>query len=138
MGVAVYAIGCLPGLRGYAGAEAVFRTVARASRGMFLPLREAALLVPMIAGAAESELDRQRMDEHVAVVVKDFETSLRQTDEAERVRFLVLALRHLGIKARGMAAREDGGTSPLTFRQVEPTDVEGALSRLRGLGRIAF
>jgi hypothetical protein len=39
MGITVYAVGCLPKLRSYVGAEEVFRTVARLTRGMFLPLR---------------------------------------------------------------------------------------------------
>ena len=53
IGVAVYAIGCLPGLRQFSGAEAVFRAVARATRGMFLPLHDAALLVRLITSALQ-------------------------------------------------------------------------------------
>lgn len=136
MGIAVYSIGCLPGLRNYRGAEEVFRTVARASRGMFLLLREAKLLVPMIAGAAESELDRQRVDEHVAEVVKTYETALARTNEAERIRWVTSALRARGVRARGMVG-EQGSAGAMRFRDVDAADVEGALWRLRGLGRIA-
>jgi Ca-activated chloride channel family protein len=137
MGIAVYSIGCLPGLRKFHGAEEVFRTVARAARGMFLLLREAQLLVPMIAGAAESELDRQRVDEHVAEVVKEHEPALARTDEAERIRWVTAALRARGVRARGMAEPEGRRAGVMRFRDLEAADVEGALWRLRGLGRIA-
>ncbi|MEZ4406265.1 MAG: VIT domain-containing protein [Polyangiales bacterium] len=138
MGVAVYAIGCLPGLRGFAGAEAVFRQVARTTRGMFLPLREATMLVPLIAGAAVSELDRQRVDERVADLVDQWSAPLAATDEAERVRWITDALRREGVRARGMAFDEDSPRpAPQRFRDVTEADVAGALDRLRMAGRAA-
>lgn len=138
MGIALYAIGCLPGLRQFTGAEAVFRTVARATRGMFLPLREAGLLVPLIAGAASCELDRQRIDEHVADLVAAHAALLTGTDEEERVRWLTGALRARRVQPRDMPGDLDlSALAPLRFRDAEPVDVEGALSRLRGLGRVA-
>src|SRR5262249_39826092 len=93
MGIAVYAIGCYPTLGTYAGAEAVYRQVASTSRGLFLPLHDADLLVTVIAGAAVSELDRQRIDEHVADLVASQADALGRTDEAERVRWLTDGLR---------------------------------------------
>ena len=138
MGVAVYAIGCLPALRSYVGAEAVFRTVARATRGMFLPLREAGLLVPLIAGAAASELDKQRLDEHVAEILRENAQALAATDEAERARWITAALRARGVRVRAMdLASETSSAAPLRFRDVELADVEGALDRLRLTGRVA-
>jgi Mg-chelatase subunit ChlD len=137
MGVAVYAIGCLPALRSYVGAEAVFRTVARATRGMFLPLREAGLLVPLIAGAAASELDKQRLDEHVAEVLRENAEALAATDEAERARWITAALRARGVRVRAMDLTRELAPAPLRFRDVELADVEGALDRLRLAGRVA-
>ncbi len=99
MGITFYCVGCLPGLREYVGAEQVFRTVARTTRGMFLPLREASLLVPLIASAAESVLDGQRLDvfvealciEHAAMLVlRQYRRHVRVTVEA--VRLLELGL----------------------------------------------
>jgi len=139
MGVAVYAIGCLPGLRQFVGAEGVFRSVARASRGMFLPLREAGLLVPLIAGAAASELDKQRLDEHVADLWQAHAQELAATDEVERARWIAGALRARGVQVREMRLREtdnEAGAPPLRFRDVEAADVEGALDRLRLTGRV--
>lgn len=138
MGIAVYAIGCLPVLRKYERAEAVFRTVARSTRGMFLPLREAALLVPLIAGAASSELDKQRLDEHVAALWMENAPALRQSDEAERLRWIAEALRARGVRAREMlTSSEIEAPVPLRFRDVSPEDVEGSLERLRLAGRLA-
>jgi Ca-activated chloride channel family protein len=138
MGIAVYAIGCLPELRKYARAEAVFRTVARATRGMFLPLREAALLVPLIAGAAASELDKQRLDEHVAALWMENAQALRQTDEPERARWIAEALATRGVRVREMGTSDElTGPGPLRFREVSSEDVEGSLDRLRLAGRLA-
>ncbi|MBI5516828.1 MAG: VWA domain-containing protein [Deltaproteobacteria bacterium] len=139
MGIPVYAIGCLPGLRGFVGAEAVFRTVARTTRGMFLPLREAGLLVPLIAGAAVSELDRERVDLYVEELVRAHGAALAQTDEAERLRWMTEALRAQNIRPRGMAFDPEAPVpSPLRFREARVEDVEGALSRLRAAGRVAL
>ena len=137
-GIAIYAIGCLPVLRKYALAEAVYRTVARTTRGMFLPLREAALLVPLIAGAAASELDKQRLDEHVAALWMENAAALRQSDEPERARWIAEALQTKGVRAREMGAiDENAGPAPLRFRDVSAEDVEGSLERLRLAGRLA-
>lgn len=142
MGIAVYAIGCLPGLRGFVGAEGVFRAVARASRGMFLPLREAGLLIPLIAGAAASELDKQRLDEHVADVWQAHAAALSATDDTERARWIASALKARGVKVREMRIASDSegessSAAPLLFREVVAEDVEGSLDRLRAQGRVA-
>ncbi|HEY8432249.1 MAG TPA: vWA domain-containing protein, partial [Sandaracinaceae bacterium] len=139
MGIAIYAVGCLPGLRGYVGAEEVFRTVAKTTRGIYLPLGSASLLVPLIASAAATELDRRRIDAHVLERVRAHEALLREVDERERVRWLAELLRREGVRPREM--KYDEGSPellvPLRFRELEPSDVEGALDRLRGAGAIA-
>lgn len=138
MGVAIYAVGCLPGLRGYAGAEDVFRTVARTTRGIYLPLTAARLLVPLMASAAATELDRRRIDAHVLERVREHEAVLGAVDERERVRWLGDLLKHADVRVREMTY-EEGAESvpPLRFRALSPRDVEGALDRLRSAGAIA-
>jgi hypothetical protein len=105
---------------------------------MFLPLREAALLVPLIAGAAANELDKQRLDEHVAALWMENAPALRQSDEPERARWIAEALEARGVRVREMGRAEElEGPAPLRFREVLPEDVEGSLERLRLAGRLA-
>lgn len=137
MGIAVYAIGCYPTLGQYVGAQAVYEQVARTSRGLFLPLGDAEMLVPIITGAALSELDRQRIDEHVADLAARYPVAFGQTDEEERVRWLTEMLRHGGVRPRAVQiARRRQRDAPLRFRDVTPEDVEGALFRLRAVDRL--
>lgn len=137
MGIAVYAIGCYPTLRQYEGAEAVYKQVARTSRGLFLPLSDAELLIAVILGAAESELDRQRIDVYVADLLASFPDAFAQTDEAERVRWLTDGLRERGIRPRAVHVKERRQRgAPLKFRELMPEDIEGSLFRLRARGRL--
>ncbi|HWN70031.1 MAG TPA: vWA domain-containing protein, partial [Haliangium sp.] len=138
MGIGIYAVGCLPGLGQYAGAVDVFRTVAQTTGGAYLPLTQADRLVPLIAGAAATELDKQRIDEHLAEIVAAHAEDLRRTDEAERIRWLTETMRAQGVRPRGMDYRaEDAAPAPLRFRAIEPEDVASALDRLRLGGRAA-
>ncbi len=137
MGIAVYAVGCLPNLSHYAGGVEVYRTIARATDGTYLPLNAADVLVPLIAGAAATQLDKQRIDARVAAIVAEHLDALRATDEAERVRWLSEELRERGVRARAMRFDEASGLgapAPVVFRDVGPAEVAAALDRLR-LGR---
>ncbi|PTL85344.1 VIT domain-containing protein [Vitiosangium sp. GDMCC 1.1324] len=136
MGITIYSVGCLPGLRGFAGAEDVFKTVARTTRGLYLPLTQAPVLVPLIVGAAESELDRQRLEEQLAEVVTQHEQVLAQADEQERVRYLTEMLQQQMVRPRTMVYEEGQSTPPpLKFRDLVPEDVEAGLDALRRAGR---
>lgn len=139
MGITIYSVGCLPGLRGFTGAEDVFKTVARTTRGLYLPLTQVPVLVPLIVGAAESELDRQRLEEQLAEVVSQHEQALSQADEQERVRFLTDVLRQEQVRPRAMVYEEGQSTPPpLKFRELNPEDVEAGLDALRRAGRTAL
>jgi Mg-chelatase subunit ChlD len=139
MGITLYAVGCLPGLRGFMGAEDVFKTVARTSRGLYLPLTQAPVLVPLIVGAAESELDRQRIEEQIAEVVAQHEQALAQADEQERIRFVTDVLRQEQVRPRTLVYSEgQSGPPPLKFRELSPEDVEAGLDALRRAGRTAL
>ncbi|HEY3446591.1 MAG TPA: VIT domain-containing protein [Myxococcales bacterium] len=135
MGISIYAVGCLPGLRGFVGAEDVFKTVAQATRGLYLPLSEAPLLVPLIVGAAESELDKQRIEEMVARVLEEHRAVLEPADEQERVRYVTEVLQQQGVQARRMEWKDDGAPPPLRFRDLAMADVEESLDWLRREGR---
>ncbi|HSN97539.1 MAG TPA: hypothetical protein VLS89_04540, partial [Candidatus Nanopelagicales bacterium] len=126
-------------LRSYVGAEEVMKTVARTSRGLYLPLSEAPLLIPLITGVAESELDRQRIEEHIADVLSQHEKELQLADEQEKVRFVTDVLRAENVRPRGMTYDPARDTPPpLRFRDLAPADVEAGLAELRRLGRTAL
>jgi hypothetical protein len=137
MGIVVHAVGCLPGLMGFAGAEQVFRLVAQTSRGLYLPLAEAPLLIPLVTGLAESELDKQRIQERIAQALAQHHRELLGVPDQERVRFLTEVLRMEELRPRslvgGVGAAAPG---PLRFREIVPADVEEGLERLRRLGRV--
>jgi len=136
MGVALYAIGCLPTLRSFVGAEAMYRQAARATRGTFLPLREAALLVPLIAGAAETALDGQRLDVYLEALLAQEGALLVGVDEDERVRWVTARFRAEGLKARAMEpGAETAADHPMRFRDVTPVDIRASFARLAAAGR---
>lgn len=139
MGISVYAVGCLPTLRHYVGAEEVFRTVARVTRANYLPLGQASLLIPIMLGAAATELDKQRIDERLADVVTAHADILADTDEPERVRFLTDLMRAEGVRPRSMDYDpESPAPAPLRFREIQAGDIEASLDRLRIAGRATF
>jgi Mg-chelatase subunit ChlD len=139
MGVVIHAVGCLPALLGYVGAEEVFKTVARTTRGLYLPLENAPLLIPLITGVAETELDKQRIEEHVAEVLARHQKELEPADDQERVRFVTDVLRQANVTPRGIVydpTRQE--PPPLKFRDITMLDVEEGIERLRREGRTAL
>jgi Ca-activated chloride channel family protein len=139
MGVVIHAVGCLPTLRSYKGAEEVFKTVASTTRGLYLPLSQAPVLIPIITGVAETELDRQRIEEHIAEVLARHEAQLAHAAEEERVRFVTDVLRDQRVRPRSLVYDPNRpGPSPLRFRDLTADDVQAGLDQLRRLGRTAL
>ncbi|EYF00518.1 VIT and vWA domain-containing protein [Chondromyces apiculatus] len=136
MGIVVHAVGCLPNLAHYVGAVEVFKTVASTTRGLYLPLTEAGLLIPLILSVAETELDKQRIEEHIADILARHEEALRLADEQERVRFVTDVLRDQNVRPRSASyGLELAKVSPQRFREIAAADVAGGLDQLRRLGR---
>lgn len=139
MGVVIHAVACMPGLANFAGGVEVFRTIARTTRGLYLPLSEARVLIPLITRVAENELDKQRIEEHIAEVVARFDAELKSAEDRERVRFVTDVLNQSGVTARALQGNEaDPEAMALRFRAVRPDDVEEGIDRLRRGGRIAI
>ncbi|MRG96719.1 VIT domain-containing protein [Polyangium spumosum] len=139
MGIVIHAVGCLPTLRQYVGAEDVFKTVAKTARGLYLPLERASLLIPIITGVAETELDKQRIEEHIAEVLAKYENVLTPADQDERVRFVTDVLRQENVRPRGLVYDpKRSGPSPLRFREITPSDVEEGIERLRRVSRTSL
>ncbi len=139
MGIVIHAVGCLPQLHHYAGAEDVFKTVAKTTRGLYLPLSQAPVLIPLITGVAETELDKQRIEEQIAEVLEQYERELARADEQERVRFVTDVLRQGGVRPRRMVYTQDQqGPAPLQFRDLTDADVHEGMDQLRRLGRTSL
>ena len=141
MGIAIHAVGCLPALtQYYVGAEEVFKTVARTTRGLYLPLYKAQALIPLITGVAETELDKQRIEERIAEVLAAHERALIEADEEERVRFITDVLRQENLRPRSLVydVSSQQAPPPLKFRPITPSDVEEGIDRLRREGRTAI
>jgi Ca-activated chloride channel family protein len=141
MGIAIHAVGCLPALtQYYVGAEEVFRTVARTTRGLYLPLYQAQTLIPLITGVAETELDKQRIEERIAEVLAAHERALAEAEEEERVRFVTDILRQENLRPRSLVydASSPQTPPPLKFRDITSNDVEEGIDRLRREGRTAI
>ena len=139
MGIVIHAVGCLPTLAEYVGAVDVFKTVAATSRGLYLPLRDARRLIPIITGVAESELDKQRIEAHIADVLKTSEQELEAADHEERVRFVMETLRARNVRPRAMVYdTHAGGPFPQRFRDIKESDVEEGIERLRRTRRTSL
>lgn len=138
MGIPIFAVGCLPALRQYVGAEAVFRKVGEATRGRYLPLVHAERLVPLIVGSALAALDAQRIDAHVRHAVADAVDDLRATTEVERARWLMERLALRAVRPRDLCFDERSGAGSLAFRDLTHADVHASLGRLRAERAIPF
>ena len=124
MGVTVHAVGCA-GIERYAGAVDVFRTIATTTGGLYLPLSEAHLLIPLVCGLCDRELDRKRLEEHIKEVVNRHAVDLQKAAPPEQVRFVTETLRASGVQAVDLSGQE------LCFRELSPDDVELGLEQLR-------
>jgi hypothetical protein len=137
MGVIIHAVACQPGLSSYAGGEEVYRTVASAARGLYLPLSEAPLLIPLITGVAESDLDKQRIAAVIDEMLKAHGEELSGLEEDERVERLTELLRRENVRPRSLELTGEGPnvTAALRFREINEDDVEAGLEGLRREGR---
>ncbi|MBI3929399.1 MAG: VWA domain-containing protein [Armatimonadetes bacterium] len=125
MGIAIHAVGCEPGLNSYANAVAVYRQVAETARGTFIPLRQASLLLPIVAGTAALDLDRQRIAAHVAALVDELGPRLQSLEPAAWSVYLASIMR-----ARGVSRYTMRGTTEIAAADITVADVEEALERI--------
>ena len=128
MGITVHTVGCA-GLTNFPGAEQVFQLVARTTGGLYVPLAQASLLIALISGLADRELDRQRLRGYVRKVWQAHRAELEAAESAEQVRFVTESLQASGLRVLDLANRS--GSGALAFRPVQFEDVELALENVR-------
>ena len=123
MGIAVHTIGC-QGLHSFVQAAAVFRMVAATTGGLYLPLDNAQLLIGVVAGLADRELDRQALRKQVEQVVLSHVEQLQLADLPEQVRFVSETLQSRKLRVLDLPEMQGGQVPIPTFRQLRPSDVE--------------
>lgn len=127
MGITVHTVGCR-GIRNFHGAEAVFETVAKVTGGLYVALDESWLLIELVSGLADRELDRQRLAQYVGQIYAENRQALEAADFEERVRFVTEVLEQKGLEVLDLMHRPG---LPPTFRPVRREDVALALEALR-------
>ncbi len=124
MGITVHTVGC-QGIHSYTGAVAVFESVAKTTGGLFVALSEAELLIGLISGLADRELDRERVAQYVRQVFEQHRSALEQADPEEQVRFITETLQARSVEVldlnQGMPGRG------LVFRPLATEDIQLAL-----------
>jgi Vault protein inter-alpha-trypsin domain/von Willebrand factor type A domain len=132
MGVVIHAVACMPGLATYPGGEDVYRAVARASRGLYIPLSEAPKLIPLVTGLAESELDKQRVSAAIDEQLKAHRAELEPLTEDDRLERITALLTDADVRPRSLTMQ--GPRPALRFRPITADDVEEGLATLRREG----
>jgi hypothetical protein len=132
MNIVVHTVGCR-GIRSFHGAEAVFKSVAKRTGGLYLPLENAALLIDLVSGLADRELDRRRLEGYVRELYEQHTEALRAAETAEQVRFLTETLQARKLRVLDFA----GDRQKLTFRPVKTEDVTQAWDVVSRGGSIA-
>lgn len=121
MNIVVHAVGCR-GIRNYHGAEDVFKSVAKRTGGLYISLENADLLIDLVSGLADRELDRRRLEAYVRELFVQHTEALRAAETAEQVRFLTETLQARKLEVLDFV--ED--SQKLTFRPVKTEDVAQA------------
>ncbi len=127
MGITVHTVGC-QGIANLPGAVQVFQTVARVTGGIYVPLSDSWLLIELVSGLADRELDRQRLEQIVEQVYQDEQQVLELADLEEQTRYLTEVLKSRELEVLDL---NDGPGKPASFRPVQSRDVELALQAIR-------
>jgi len=133
MGIVIHAVGA--GKLALEGTEEVFRQVAALTRGHFVTLDRAPLLLPLITGVAAQDLDRSRIEQRVAELMAEQRVALsRLSHPDDRCEFLLAHLRQRDVRARQLLVpgRPLGaGDFTLQFAPLSRQDVRQAMERVR-------
>lgn len=121
MNIVVHTVGCR-GIRSFQGAEAVFQSVSKRTGGLYIPLENAALLIDLVSGLADRELDRRRLEGYVRELYSQHAEALDAAEPAEQVRFLTETLRSRNLRVLDFVKN----SQKLNFRPVKSEDVAQA------------
>ena len=139
-GILIYSVGCFPEIAGYKKAVDVYKEVAEKTKGSFIPLEKATLLVSLITGVAESELEKLKIEEFVAQELQKIRAespgAVLSEDEVEAR--VSVALKAKGMTVKRMRAETFDAAAPveaadleLEEQEVKKEDVKEALRQVK-------
>ena len=96
--------------------------MAKRTGGLYIPLENAALLIDLVSGLADRELDRRRLEAYVRELYAQHTEALREAETAEQVRFLTETLQARKLQVLDFV----GNSQKLSFRPVKTEDVAQA------------
>jgi hypothetical protein len=139
-GILIYSVGCFPEIAGYKKAIDVYKEVAEKTKGSFIPLEKANLLVSLITGVAESELEKLKIEEFVAQELQKIKAEspgavLSESEVEARVSDALKAegmtLKRMRTETFAAAAPVDEADLELEERKVAREDVKEAMRQVR-------
>ncbi len=139
-GILIYSVGCFPEIARYTRAIEVYKEVAEKTNGTFIPLEQAQLLVFLITGVAESELEKLKIEEFVLQELQKVKASSPEgaLSESELEEKLSEALMAKDIAVKSMPVEEFEAPEPvkeqdlkLKERKLAKSDIKEAMRQLR-------
>lgn len=139
-GILIYSVGCFPEIAGYQKAVDVYKEVAETTKGSFIPLEKAALLVSLITGVAESELEKLKIEEFVAQELQKIQAespgAVLSDDEIEvrvsgALKAKGMTLKRMRTETFAAAAPVEEADLELEEQEVKKEDVKEALRQVK-------
>jgi Mg-chelatase subunit ChlD len=136
-GIIVHTVGCFPEISSYQNAIETFEKIAEGTKGRFIPLKEADLLVKVITGIAVEEIDKLAIQKSI---LEDLGVSMEELEEEdlteEKIADLVASVRSKGMTRRAMRADAPSGLAydeevKVESEAVDEEDVREAVRQLR-------
>ncbi|MBD3159639.1 MAG: VWA domain-containing protein [Candidatus Lokiarchaeota archaeon] len=136
-GIVVHTVGCFPEISTYENAIGTFVRIAEGTKGRFIPLKEAELLVKVITGIAVEEIDKLAIQKSI---LEDLGISMEELNEEDltedKIADLVAAVRSKGMTRRAMKAEAPSGLASsedveVMSEEVDEEDVREAVRQLR-------
>ncbi|MFX0136057.1 MAG: VWA domain-containing protein [Candidatus Hodarchaeota archaeon] len=137
-GILIYPVGCYPEINNYKKAVKVYREIGSITKGKFIPLEKAHLLVSLITGVAESELEKLKIEEIVLQEMQEVmaEAPAASPKEIEERVYSRLKKRDVSLKSLAAAKFEAGAPVEeedlkVEKRKVEKDDIKEAMRQVK-------
>ncbi len=142
-GIIIHTVGCFPEITNYQKGVETYEKIAGFSKGRFIPLEKAELLVNIITGLAVEEIDKIAIQksilEDLGVSMEDFPADEEFTDET--ISAMVMKVQAQGVRKRAMAERSASApatrSEDLTVekQEIDEADIREAVRQLKSKSR---